>query len=302
MVGNRGSSAARNATGATAPWGADICRDAATACESATSHGGCPPRRRGRILAAAEGSRRHPPNAHLAGRHAHAPHQVPLGSRDLPEGGLEPQEGTIMRWRRWRDYPPRPTRPKVERLSGEGRGKADTSAECRLRPLARLDGTERATSATARGRFYVERDRRQTVLWGPHHAGSPRTGRYCWNASGEPTNGTKSPAAACRRSSRPSPAIPAAPSTAWDPGRRTPRRRSNRNPVRRRTPWRRFVDASSGEPCSAPEALFAYFGIPLHVLIQPRRWYIYHRTPVIVEYASDRSRVLVCFCSGTLLG
>ncbi len=43
-----------------------------------------------------------------------------------------------------------------------------------------------------------------------------------------------------------------------------------------------------------------YFGIPIEVLIEPRQWYAYHRKPLIVEYSSDLTRVLVQFRADTL--
>ena len=57
----------------------------------------------------------------------------------------------------------------------------------------------------------------------------------------------------------------------------------------------RFVYAGTGEVCSAQEALFHHFGLPLLVLVEPSEWYSYHRKPMIVEASEDRSRVLVRF-------
>ena len=42
-----------------------------------------------------------------------------------------------------------------------------------------------------------------------------------------------------------------------------------------------------GETCSAQEALFHYFGLPLDVLVEPSEWYSYHRKPTIVEANKD---------------
>ena len=56
-----------------------------------------------------------------------------------------------------------------------------------------------------------------------------------------------------------------------------------------------FVYAESGEVCSPQEALFHYFGLPLHVLVEPSEWYSYHRKPIIIKGSKDRSRVLVRF-------
>ena len=57
----------------------------------------------------------------------------------------------------------------------------------------------------------------------------------------------------------------------------------------------KFVYAGTGEVCSPQEALFHYFGLPLHVLVEPSEWYSYHRQPTIVEGSEDRIRVLVRF-------
>jgi hypothetical protein len=57
----------------------------------------------------------------------------------------------------------------------------------------------------------------------------------------------------------------------------------------------KFVYAQTGEVCSAQEAMFHYFGVPLHVLVEPYEWYSRHRTPTIVDCDRDRTRVLVRF-------
>jgi hypothetical protein len=64
----------------------------------------------------------------------------------------------------------------------------------------------------------------------------------------------------------------------------------------------RFVYASTGQECTAQEALFHFFGIPVDVLTEPRQWYIYHRQPQIVEASQDRTRVLVRFTAYSLSG
>jgi len=64
----------------------------------------------------------------------------------------------------------------------------------------------------------------------------------------------------------------------------------------------RFVYASTGQECTAHEALFHFFGIPIDVLAEPRQWYIYHRQPQIVEASQDRTRVLVQFTAYGLDG
>jgi hypothetical protein len=67
-----------------------------------------------------------------------------------------------------------------------------------------------------------------------------------------------------------------------------------RLPVRRQGKTQ-FVYVGSGERCSAQEAMFHYFGLPLNVLVEPSEWYSYHRKPTIVEASEDKSRVLVRF-------
>jgi hypothetical protein len=57
----------------------------------------------------------------------------------------------------------------------------------------------------------------------------------------------------------------------------------------------RFVYVATGEICTAQEALYHFFGIPMDVLAEPRQWYLYHRQPQIVEASPDRTRVLVRF-------
>jgi len=57
----------------------------------------------------------------------------------------------------------------------------------------------------------------------------------------------------------------------------------------------KFAYAETGEECSAQEALFHYFDLPLHVLVEPSEWYSYHRKPTIAETSNDRTRVLVRF-------
>jgi hypothetical protein len=57
----------------------------------------------------------------------------------------------------------------------------------------------------------------------------------------------------------------------------------------------RFVYAETGTACSAQEALFHYFDLPLEVIAEPSEWYAYHRKPILVEASQDRTRVVVRF-------
>jgi hypothetical protein len=64
----------------------------------------------------------------------------------------------------------------------------------------------------------------------------------------------------------------------------------------------KFVYAETGDECSAQEALFHHFGLPLTVIAEPSEWYSYHRKPKIVEWRKDGTRVLVRFTAESLSG
>ena len=64
----------------------------------------------------------------------------------------------------------------------------------------------------------------------------------------------------------------------------------------------KFVYADTGAVCTAQDALFHYFGLPLDVIAEPSVWYSYHRVPQIVEASKDRTRVLVRFSAMSLSG
>lgn len=64
----------------------------------------------------------------------------------------------------------------------------------------------------------------------------------------------------------------------------------------------RFVYADSGKECSVHEALFHFFGLPIEVIAEPAEWYSYHRTPRIVEFLEERTRVLVRFSAMSMSG
>jgi hypothetical protein len=57
----------------------------------------------------------------------------------------------------------------------------------------------------------------------------------------------------------------------------------------------KFVYAETGKRCSVPEVLYHFFGVPCHVIAQPRGLYSLHRKPQIIEFSEDRQRVLVRF-------
>jgi hypothetical protein len=64
----------------------------------------------------------------------------------------------------------------------------------------------------------------------------------------------------------------------------------------------KFVYSGTDEGCTVQEAMFHFFGLPIEVIAQPALWYSYHRTPRIVEFAEDRTRVLVRFSAVSLSG
>lgn len=63
-----------------------------------------------------------------------------------------------------------------------------------------------------------------------------------------------------------------------------------------------FTYAESGKPCSAQETLYHFFGLPIYIIAQPNGWYSCHRTPRIVEFSEDRTRVLVRFTATSWSG
>jgi hypothetical protein len=73
----------------------------------------------------------------------------------------------------------------------------------------------------------------------------------------------------------------------------------NRLPVKMKEKCQ-FVYAETGAVCTAQDALFHYFGLPLGVIAEPTVWFSYHRTPLIVEFSEDRTRVLVRFMAESL--
>jgi hypothetical protein len=64
----------------------------------------------------------------------------------------------------------------------------------------------------------------------------------------------------------------------------------------------KFVYTDTGKGCSVQEALFHYFGLPIEVVAEPSGWYAYHRKPMIVEASDDRTRVLVRFTAESMSG
>ena len=63
-----------------------------------------------------------------------------------------------------------------------------------------------------------------------------------------------------------------------------------------------FIYETTGEICSAQEALYHFFDVPISVIAEPSGWYLYHRTPRITEVSDDLKSVLVRFTSSTIYG
>lgn len=63
-----------------------------------------------------------------------------------------------------------------------------------------------------------------------------------------------------------------------------------------------YVYAETAAPCTAQEALFHYFGVPLDVIAEPSAWYAYHRVPSIEAANQAKTRVLVRFTASSLTG
>jgi len=214
-----------------------------------------------------------------------------------------------MRWRR-QQWPERPARPKVRRLSAEER-------DSYLKTMLRAVGRSPVLSALniqvrdLRGRFYVERcywDDDHTLIdtvtlgritpltdsatsllleveyrkgsWSEIAKGSvPKV----MNAIANDTKGTFHGLGSLNKSLKKA------------------GQGLQRLPVKVRGKAK-FVFSETGQPCSTQEALFHYFGLPISVIAQPRLWYCHHRSPFIVEFSPDRQRVLVEFSTATLTG
>ena len=51
-----------------------------------------------------------------------------------------------------------------------------------------------------------------------------------------------------------------------------------------------FIYAKTGKECSVQEALYRYFDVPIDIIAEPRGWYEYHRTPHIVGVSKDQKK------------
>lgn len=207
------------------------------------------------------------------------------------------------------DWPERPPRPKVQRLSPERK-------EAILATLAEGIETSPVLSALSirasalRGRFYLERlwqepgadpeievIGRITPLTKPKHAllleTEYRKGSWTEIARGSArklidrvagdTEGTFHGLGVLHNSIR-----------ASEGG-------TERQAVEMQ-PDRQFVYTETGRKCSVQEALYHFFEIPIPVVAEPSKWIRYRRSPEIVEVNEDRSRILVRFSAESLSG
>jgi len=63
-----------------------------------------------------------------------------------------------------------------------------------------------------------------------------------------------------------------------------------------------FSYAGSDTQCSVQEILFHYFGVPIDIIVEPRAWYAYRRTPHIKEIDENKNVVLVKFTAMSMSG
>jgi hypothetical protein len=191
-----------------------------------------------------------------------------------------------MRWRH-RNWPEREPRPKARTLPGEEKTKrlAAMTKEVAASPV--LTGLELRVRSQ-RGRFYLERplgegDSAGVEVWGritPLADSADllleqegRMGIWSEIARGSSRKLIKTVASDTKGTFHGMGAL--------DKALRRAGKGLERVPVKREGTT--FVYAESGEVCSPQEALFHYFGLPLHVLVEPSEWYSYHRKPMIID-------------------
>jgi hypothetical protein len=63
-----------------------------------------------------------------------------------------------------------------------------------------------------------------------------------------------------------------------------------------------FYYTNSNKQLGVQEVLYHYFGVPVPVIAEPRKWYIRHRTPRIREVDIDADTILVDFTSSSMCG
>ena len=201
-----------------------------------------------------------------------------------------------MQWRhQWSERPPR---PKVHRLSAERQQDilAKMTKEIAKSPILSGFGLQ---VRFLRGRFYVERPLPSGIhVWGritPVADGLLLEHEWrSWNeiARGTPQKLIKAIAGDTRGTFHGLGSL--------DSSLRKVGQGLTRLPMKIKD--NKFVYSESGEGCSVQEALFHYFGLPIEIIVQPKLWYSYHRTPHIAEGSKDRTRVLVRFSAFSLSG
>jgi hypothetical protein len=215
-----------------------------------------------------------------------------------------------MRWRGRHEWPDRPARPKVRRLSADERNGYVNGIVRAIERSPVLSALNVEVHAL-RGRFYIERcyfdeegelidtvtlgritpvaDSAASLLleveyrkgsWSEIAKGSVQK---VMNAIANDTKGTFHGLGSLNKSLQKA------------------GKGLQRLPVKMRGKAR-FVFSKTGQQCSTQEALFHYFGMPIDVIAEPRTWYCYHRKPHIIEVSRDRQRVLVRFSTSSLSG
>ncbi len=214
--------------------------------------------------------------------------------------------GSHMRWRRHHDYV-RPPRPKARVLTADERNKLLGALKAAIERSPILT-TFAVQVQCLRNRFFLE------WQWSPDDGPDQRSthGRITpladpsrefllevqrrknsWSevATGSPsklisvvaddTKGTFHGLGSLEKSLRHS------------GGKRLPVRQNERGA---------FVYADTDQRCSVQEALYHYFNLPIHVIAQPGGWYSYCRTPRILEFSANKTRVLVRFSATSWSG
>ena len=207
-----------------------------------------------------------------------------------------------MRWGRRRDWPDRPPRPKVRKLTAEEKEKL-SRALAKAIAASPVLSYFKVEARLLRGRFYIEwhwspeDPDAETSTWGritplADEKGSlllevdHREGQWSEVSQGSAQKVIKAIACDTKGTFH---ALGTLDKTL---------RKLKQGLVRLRVKRKgkaSFVYSETGEPCSVQEALFHYFDLPLSVIAEPRIWYARHRTPRIAEFSADRERILVRF-------
>lgn len=217
-----------------------------------------------------------------------------------------------MRWRdKYRGYS-RPARPKARRLTKEEQERLlkKFTAEVKQSPVLAALGCQ---VSAARGRFYVDRSGdaeqerwgRITPLDGSRQyllERERRQNQWYEVAKGGPKKLINTIAGDTRGTFHGLGSVDAALRRAGGDSKRLEIQTVAHSTDDEERACPSFVYRSGRRRCTTQEVLHLYFGIPLHLLVQPRGWYIRHRQPYLVQHSADRSRVLVRFCSSSISG